>query len=180
MTTGPAPRTWSSAAGSGGGALLQRVKDEVRPRHLERRRGVGPLDDPVGPDHHQRATGHAVLVRPDSVRLRDLPFWVEVREQRDLGVEVLLESLVAEGAVDRDAEQSRAPLLELREYLLVDAQLVGADRAEVGRVEDQYHRPPAEVGERDLVAILIGKPEIRRRRTGLDHRRRPSSWMSDR
>ena len=29
-------------------------------------------------------------------------------------------------------------LLELREDLLVDAQLVGADRAEVGRVEDEH------------------------------------------
>src|SRR5918995_2028075 len=105
---------------------------------------------------------------------------MEVGEQRNGGVQVLLERLVAEGPVDRDAEQRGALLLQLREYLLVDAQLFGADPAEVGRVEDQDDRPPAEIGERDLVAVLIGKREVRRRRAGLDHRRRPSSWMSDR
>ena len=34
-------------------------------------------------------------------------------------------------------------LLELAEDLLVDVQLVGADRAEVGRIEHEHHRPPA-------------------------------------
>src|ERR671910_3588351 len=100
-TTGPSPRLWSAGPGSGGGALLQRVKDEVRPRHLERRRQVGPLDRSVWADHHERAAGHAVVLGPDAVGLRHLALRVEVGEQRDREPAVLLEGPVAEGAVDR-------------------------------------------------------------------------------
>ena len=103
MTTGPSPRAWSAGPGSGGGALLQRVKDEVRAGHLERRREVGPLDHAVRADHHERAARDAVLLRPHAVRPRHLALGVEVGEQRDGDALVLLEGLVAEGAVDRDA-----------------------------------------------------------------------------
>src|SRR5215208_4471526 len=108
MTTGPWPRAWSPGPGSGGGALLQRVKDEVRPRHLERRREIGPLDDSVGADHHERAAGDAVLLGPHAVRLGHLALRVEVGEQWDGEPLVLLEGLVAERAVDRDPDELRA------------------------------------------------------------------------
>src|SRR5215212_9656123 len=126
ITTGPWPRVWSAGPGSGGGALLQRVKDEVRAGDLERRREVRPLDGAVGPDHDERTARDAVVVRPDAVCLRHLALRVEVREQRDGDALVLLEGLVAERAVDGDAHQLRPLLLDLRKHLLVDAQLVGA------------------------------------------------------
>src|SRR6187551_464989 len=151
MTTGPWPRVWSAGPGSGGGALLQRVKDEVRAGDLEGRREVGPPDGLVRADHHERAAGHAVVLRPHAVRLRYLALGVEVREERDRQPLVLLKGLVAERAVDGDADQPRALPLELGQDLLVDAQLVGADRAEVGRIEDEHDRLAAEVRERDPV-----------------------------
>src|SRR5918994_3590047 len=96
-TTGPSPRVWSPGPGSGGGALLQRVKDEVRPRHLERRRHIGPLNGSVGSDHYERAARHPVVLGADAVGLRDLALRVEVGEQRDGEAGMLLERLVAEG-----------------------------------------------------------------------------------
>ena len=47
--------------------------------------------------------------------------------------------------------------------LLVDRELVGADRAEVERVEDEQDLAAAEVGERDLVAVLVAEGEVGRR-----------------
>ena len=100
--------------------------------------------------------------------------------ERDRQAQVALERLVAKRAVHRDAEQLHAAALELGQRVLVDAQLVGADRAEVRRVDDQQERAPAEVRRRDGLAVLVGQREVRRRGAGLDHRRRPSSWISAR
>ena len=70
--------------------------------------------------------------------------------------------------------------LELRLGLLVDGELVRADRAEVERVEDEQQLAAAEVGERDLLAVLVAQREVRSRFAGRDHRRRPSSATSSR
>src|SRR5262245_65893015 len=105
MTTGPSPRAWSAGPGSGGGALLQRVKNEVRARDLERGRQVRPPDDPVGTDHDEREAGEAVPVGVHPVGLRDLALRVEVGQQRNGEALMLPEGLVAEGAGDRAAVQ---------------------------------------------------------------------------
>jgi hypothetical protein len=82
---------------------------------------------------------------------------------------------VAERGVDRHAVQLHPALREVVDQLLVDRELVRADRAEVERVEDQHRGLALQVGERDRLAILIPELEVRRRAAGLDHRRRPSS-----
>ena len=105
---------------------------------------------------------------------------MEVRQQRNRDSEPLPEGLVRVRGVDRDAVQLHTGRLQLAEDLLVHVELVGADRAEVERVEDQDRRLPAKGLERDLVAVLIPQLEVGRRGPGLDHRRRPSSPMSER
>src|SRR5918998_1726129 len=143
----------------------------------ERRGAVGPLHRPLPVHQHQAASGYAVLVRPHAVGPGHLALRVEVGQQREVKVQVAAEGAVAERPVDRYAEQLRAALLELAQHLLVDAELVGADRAEVGRVEDQEDPAAAEVRERDLLAVLVWERELRGLRAGLYHRRSPSSWM---
>ena len=58
--------------------------------------------------------------------------------------ELLLEGLVGEAVVDADPDQLDALRLDLWLDLLVDRELVAADRAEIERVED----------EEDLAAVL--------------------------
>ena len=71
---------------------------------------------------------------------------------------------------------SSTPLLvDLRLDLLVDRELVAADGAEVPRVEDQQHLAAPEVGERDLLAVLVAEGEVGGLLPDGDHRRRPSS-----
>jgi hypothetical protein len=105
---------------------------------------------------------------------------VEVGQQRDRYAEVLAEGPVAEGAVDRDADHGHAAALELAQGLLVGAQLVGADRAEVTGVEGEQHAATAEARQRDLLAVVVDEGEVGSRRAGFDHRRRPSCWISAR
>ena len=62
--------------------------------------------------------------------------------------------------VDADPDQLDAPLRELGLDLLVDRELVGADRAEVEGVEDEQDLPAPEVGERDLFAVLVAQGEV--------------------
>ena len=105
---------------------------------------------------------------------------MEVGEQGDRHAELLLERLVRVGGVDRHAVHLDPSRVELAEYLLVDVELVRADRAEVERVEDEHHRPAPKRLEADLLPILVPQAEVRRRRTGLDHRLSPSSPISER
>ena len=76
---------------------------------------------------------------------------------------------MAELRVDADSDQCRVPLLDLGQDLLVDRELIGADRAEVERVERDDEPATGEVGERDVVAVLVGEREVRSGGSGLDH-----------
>src|SRR5215217_5091789 len=188
MTTSlPSPRTWSSAAIGGSPALLresltlQGVEDQVRARDLQRGgSGVRPQHLPARPDHHQRPVVVAALLDVRAVLTRDLALGMEVGQQRDRDPQVLLEGLVAEGRVDGDPVELRALLLQLAEHLLVHVHLIRADRAPVARVEDQHDRLAAELGQRDGLAVLVEQREVGSLGARLDHRRRPSSWISAR
>ena len=59
--------------------------------------------------------------------------------------ELLLERLLGPGRVAGDAVERRAALAEVLEHLLVDAQLVRADRRERERVEDEDRGPAQEI-----------------------------------
>ena len=144
------------------------------------RRFVAPLDRAVGVDQDQRAVGHAGRLEVGAVGLRDLALGLEVGEQRGVDAELLAEGLVGVDVVDADADQLDALLLEFGLDLLVDRELVRADGAEVERVEDEQHATTAEVGERDLLAVLVAQREVGGRFAGGDdahggYRRRPSS-----
>ena len=67
---------------------------------------------------------------------------MEVGEQRDREPELLAERRVAGRGVDADPDQRGVAALDLAEDLLVDRELVGADRAEVERIEGE-HEPAA-------------------------------------
>ena len=60
---------------------------------------------------------------------------------------VLAEGQMAPDAVDRDAEDLRFKMREFGLQLVIQRQLITADGAPVGRIEDQDHRPSAKVGE---------------------------------
>ena len=70
---------------------------------------VGPLRPSRRADHHERAAGHAVLLRPDAVGpAPPRPSGGSRPAAGSSRPRWLLEGLVAEGAVDRDADQLRA------------------------------------------------------------------------
>ena len=85
------------------------------------------------------------LVEVGAVARDHLSLGLEVGEQRDRDPELLPERPVGPGRVDAHADQGRALLLDLRQHLLVDRELVGAHRAEVERVEDQHQLAAPEV-----------------------------------
>jgi hypothetical protein len=87
---------------------------------------------------------------------------------------------VAVDGVDADPDEGGALRLDLAEDLLVDAELVGADRAEVERVEGEDQLAAREVRQRDLVPVVIAEGEVRGLFARLDQRRRPSSPSRDR
>jgi len=63
-------------------------------------------------------------------------------------IPILREGEMAPNAVDRDAQQLRIEPLELREQLLVQGQLIGADRAPVLGIEHEDHGLPSKRGKR--------------------------------
>ena len=103
------------------GRGLERVEDEVGARDLERRSADCRTTSPCPRDRSSRApaatcrTGRRRRRRPGDLALR-----LEVGEQRDREVEPVLERLVAEGGVDRDAVELRARSSKSLEQLLVD------------------------------------------------------------
>ncbi len=63
----------------------------------------------------------------------------------------LLEGGVAPGPVDRDPQDLGPEAMEFGAQFVVKGHLVAAHRAEVGGVEDQHHRIPPKLRERDLL-----------------------------
>ena len=117
----------------------------------------------------------AGLTEVSAVRLGDCALRFEVGEQRGLDPELIAERLVGEGRVDTDPDQGDAGVVQLGLELFVERQLVGADRAEIERVEGEQHSPAGEVGKGNLLAGVVRKGEIRSLGPDFDQRRRPRS-----
>src|SRR4051794_8737057 len=100
---------------------------------------------------------------------------LEVGEQGDRQFEAVAKRCMAEMRVDADPDERGTPLLDLRQDLLVDGELIGADGTEVERVEGEDEPAAGEVGGRDIFAILIGEGELGCGGSGLDHARTASS-----
>src|SRR4051812_717463 len=130
---------------------------------------MDPGDDPLLVDQDEGAIRRAVVLQVGAVGTRNLALGVEISEERNLDAEVVAECLVGPRVVDADSEQRGTPLFDLREYLLVDRELVRADRAEVGREEDQHDLAAAEVHQRYLLAVLVAEREVGRLRPDFDH-----------
>ena len=112
-----------------------------------------------------------------------VPLRLEVRELLDVHAELLAEGLLGVGRVAGDAVQRGALSSELVEHLVVEAELVGAHRAEGERVEHQDGSSAVQVGTGEGAPILAPEPEFRHGRFGRDdriHLRRPSSRTSER
>src|SRR4051794_1148589 len=110
----PGPRTWSSGAIGGTGALPrpltptavrsggrargERVEDQVGAR---KDAGVltlpAPLHHAVGADHHERARRHPALLEVDAERSARRALRLEVRQLLDADAELLLERLLRPG-----------------------------------------------------------------------------------
>src|SRR5437588_11550437 len=189
------PRTWSSAASGGSGALprsvtasgarldgVEAVEDQVRAGEVPGTRGLmAPLHHGVRVGDHQRALGEpGLVVDPEGPAGRALG--LEVRQLRDVDPELLAEGVLRPRGVAGDAEEPGAAGLEFAQHLVVDVELVGAHGAEGERVEDQHGRLPPQIVPGERLPLLGGEPELWRRRAGRDraHLRRPSSLTSDR
>ena len=151
------------------------IRPQVRPRRARRRsgsrRGSRAASAPRGPSRRcpRRRSGPASGSRGRAPRCRrrrprqTSPLGWKSASSGIVEAELLAEGAVADSAVDADPDQRRAPRLDLAEDLLVDRELVGADRAEVERVEGEHQLAAGEVGERDRVAVLVGEGEVGRR-----------------
>ena len=67
------------------------------------------------------------------------------------------EGIVAPDAIDRDTDQMGFEPLELRQQLIEDGQLIGADGAPVSRIEDEHHRVAAEPCRETVWSAVLRK-----------------------
>src|SRR5919204_1354197 len=201
------PRTWSSSRNGGTGALRKSVlmprslaggvgggssadgrgrepvEDEADAGEVAGRIGqVAPTHPPVRADDHDRPVRHPAGLEVGAERACRRALGLEVRELLDRDAELLLERLLRPDRIGRDAVERRALGGEVVEGLLVDLQLIGADRAEGKGVEDQDRRLAEQVLAREVAAVLALERELRGRCARSDdaHRRSPSSLMSSR
>ena len=157
---------------------VERVEEEVRARQVARRLGlVAPAHDRVGPADDERPLREALgMEHPE--RAARLALGLEVRELLDRDAEALLERALRPDRVARDAVQRRAARLELVEHLVVEAQLVGADRRERERIEDEDGGAALEAGARERFAPEGGQRELRSGLTGGDDGHVPRARLS--
>ena len=147
---------------------VEGVEDQVRAGQVAGRVGlVAPEHHAVRARHHQRALGEAAGVQ-DAERAARRALGLEVRELLDRHAELVAERLLGPDGVAGDAVERRAALLEVLEDLLVDAQLVRADRRERERVEDEDGDPAQQVLPGEAVPLVGRERELGRRLPGLD------------
>ena len=91
---------------------------------------------------------------------------MEIGQQRKMQTAVLGISLMAPGAIHRNAEELGAVLAELGEDFIVERQLIAADRTPIGRVEGKDYRLTREVAERQVLIRRDPEGEVGGGRSG--------------
>src|SRR6185436_13976983 len=81
-------------------------------------------------------------------------FRLEIGKQRKVQLAIFGVGDVAPALVDGDGQKLGGVLIELGEDSVVEAELIAADWAPVGRIEGEDHRPAAELGQ---VNTLVGR-----------------------
>jgi hypothetical protein len=94
---------------------------------------------------------------------------VLVGQQREREPLALVELLDALDRVGRDTEHDGADVVEVGDRVAQPARLRRAARRVGLGVEVEHDGPAGEVGQRDVVAVLVGEHELRRPLAGLDH-----------
>src|SRR5215211_7426270 len=124
--TAPASERWARRSSDG----VKSVEDQIRAGQLARvGRLVAPLHHPIGADDDQGALRETALVI-DAEGAAGRALRLPVGQLLDGDAEPLLERRLRPRGVARDAIEPGAASLELAQHLLVDVELVGADRAE--------------------------------------------------
>ncbi len=111
------------------------------------RRDVTPTNDPLGINDKQRPLRHAVFFPVDAVLTGHCAFGLKIRQERKVQFAVFAECEMAPEVVDRYAYDLRFKPGEFWLQLVVESQLVTADRAPICRVEDQDYGLPSKVRE---------------------------------
>ena len=128
------------------------------------------MNDAAAVDDEERPLRDAVLAAVRAIASRDRALRLEVGEERVVQATGGREGAVTPDPVDRDADDGRAMLAELREDLVVQRDLIAADRAPVRRVEHEDDRLPLEVGQRHGLIRRRGQRERGRLRAGSEDR----------
>ena len=132
---------------------------------------VDLFDHPVRPDQ-EREPPREVLevvvgVTFGAVRLSDLV--VDVAQQREVEALGLGERLVLGRSIEGNAVNARVDRGVLGGSITEPLALDRSTRRRGLRVPPQDHPRAGQVSERDLVAVLVGKPEIRGTVSGVNH-----------
>src|SRR4051812_22318822 len=101
---------------------------------------------------HLRRTARAPRCLPSRDTLRTfsrLPPSLKISQQRKMDVVVARECSVAPGPINRNPQNGRLMILEFWKDLVVERNLVAANRTPVCRVEDEDHRAAAQLAKRE-------------------------------
>ena len=113
---------------------------------------VAPLHDALGVDDHERALREAARV-VDAECAAGRALGLEVRQLLDLDAQLFFERALRVRRVTRDAVERGALGAEVLEDLVVERELVRADRREGERVEDEDRRAPEQLLAREVLAV---------------------------
>src|SRR4029077_13884131 len=112
------------------------------------RRDIAIADHAVTIEHEERTFANTFLLAVYALLPVDHPLGLEIRQQREVKATVFLVSQMAPDAVDGNRYQRRVQILELLTQLVIQRQLVPADRTPVGRVKHQNNIAALKLGQR--------------------------------
>src|SRR5579862_4597949 len=117
--------------------VVQCLENACRARIDVDRRDIAIADHAVTIEHEERPFANTFLFAVYAILSGDLPLGLEIRQQREVKATVFFVSQMAPDAVDRNRYQRRVQILKLLTQLVIQRQLVPADRTPVGWVEYQ-------------------------------------------